>query len=238
METRYYCSICKKDFKSSEECEKHELLHKQIDALKKKNPPKYNIGDRVSLEKSTSIPAIFSKDYDIDKGWMYIVGYDEYTHAIAVPESKVQIAIEKSQIANALKVLNHFLHKNISPSLFAFYDASYEDECCIVIESDPKISYAIKVLKSHIKDEEIIGKTTHALYVPDANAIKIIEFATFVSIVKTMPSAIGWQKTRKIPYPVQLIMLSSEQYDDVVNGKMELPEDWHIEKALDLFDYI
>ncbi len=238
MDIRYYCSFCKKDFKTSSECKKHESLHKKIDLLKKKNPPKYSVGDRVKINKSTTIPAIFSMDYDIENGWMYTVGYDEYIHAITIPESKLQVALKKEQISNVLKKFNQFLHKSISSSLFAFYSENYDEECNIVIESDPKIDCAIKLLKTHIKDESGEDKTTHALYVPNTSAIKLIEFATFIPITNTPPSAVCWRKTRKVPYPVQLIMLSSEQYCDVVSGKIELPEDWCIAKALDLFDYI
>ena len=234
MKEMYVCDICKQQFDNAEECDAHEKRHSKIKALEKKNKPKFHIGDRLAKPNCKSIPAISGMRYDVDKGWLYDIGIDEYFHQIAVEESKANLIADNGRIRQMAVCFTRELRK-FNKSLMAVYLKNDEDCFQFEVVHDDKLETTIKLVKKHLKDG---AETTHAIYYPTSdNEIKLVEFVVDVPIVPK-PTPIWYPPSRGIKSSVGLCLLNSKQYDEVIRKPIEIGQNWYAGTHCNTIDII
>lgn len=240
MKTKHYCDICGKDFDDSGECLKHEKNHAKIEKIINENPSKYNVGDRVVKHGGTRIVKILGKKYDLKDGWKYNLGCDENLKVITIGEDDLSCPMYDCEIDNAIVAMNKYLWKNVSKNLYAVYDKDDEEEMTLHIRYDEKLPYAVKLLKTHVKDEskDDTDRTVHAHYFPELDRIVLLEFSTFMPTSNEIGPMMGYAPSKKFPYVINFTLCAFEQYNDVMAGKMKLPDNLDIRKSIDIMGMI
>lgn len=238
MKTKHYCDICGKDFDDADECLEHEKNHANIDRIIGENPSRYNVGDRVVRRGGTRIVKILGKRYDLKDGWEYNLGCDENLKVITIGEDELSMC--DCEIDDVVVAMNKHLWKNVSKNLYAVYDSDDEDEMTLHIRHDEKLPYAVKLLKEHLKDEskEDTDRTEHAHYFPELDRIVLLEFSTFIPTSDEIGPMMGYAPSKKFPYVINFTLCASEQYDDVVAGRMKLPDNLDIRKSIDIIGMV
>ena len=106
--------------------------------------------------------------------------------------------------------------------------------------ANEKLPYAVKLLKEHLKDEskEDTDRTEHAHYFPELDRIVLLEFSTFIPTSDEIGPMMGYAPSKKFPYVINFTLCASEQYDDVVAGRMKLPDNLDIRKSIDIIGMV
>ena len=89
------------------------------------------------------------------------------------------------------------------------------------------------VAESHHKMDE--GTHTAKYFPSNDNLIKILEVSSSVATSGTVdPFLCDYDKKHEAPYRIEIILLSDEEWKDVQDKKLLLPDDWDLQYAEDL----
>ena len=89
------------------------------------------------------------------------------------------------------------------------------------------------VAESHHKMDE--GTHTAKYFPSNDNLIKILEVSSSVATSGTIdPFLCDYDEKQDVHYRIEIILLSDEEWKDVLDKKLHLPEDWDLQCSEDL----
>lgn len=241
MKTAYFCDRCGRQFDAKKECLEHEARHAMVDRLERENPPLHKIGEHIPI--LGRMRKICSMSYDIDRGWLYNLGYDEYLHPVDVAENEVVGCIADEDGMNGMvKIMDRQLLKSGKKQMYAVVDKDDDGELSFHVRHDEKLPFALKLAKTRLatqKREAPNERTEHILYFPDVpDVIVLVEFCTDAHDTGNASFFCYETDGKKFPYPMKIALCGAGMYNDIMNGKTKLPDGLDVSGAIDLMDFI
>jgi len=232
MKTKHYCEICNKEFDDPNLCDEHEKRHKAIKELEKRHKPRFAVGDRMATPNSKSISSVTGMHFDVDLGWMYELGYDDFLHSISVAETDLSLIAQVEDIPKIATAITRELQK-INKNLAAVY-ADYNDCFDFEVVYDANLPTAIELVKKHLGDGR---ETTHAIYYPKPNHIQLVEFVVDLPMDENA-SPIWYPPSKKIKQNVGLCLLNAKQYKKALEKPIRIEDGWHFSQQEQVIDIV
>lgn len=233
MKTKHYCEICNREFDDPKLCDEHEKRHKAIKELEKSHKPRFAVGDKVATPNSKSISSVTGMHFDVDLGWMYQLGHDEFFHAISVAETDINLIAQVKDILGIATSITRELQR-INKNLAAVHTMC--DDCFdFEVVYDDNLPTAIELVKKHLEDGR---ETTHAIYYPmKLNHIQLVEFVVDLPIDKNA-SPIWYPPSKKIKQDVGLCLLNDKQYKKALKEPIKIEDGWYFSQQEQVIDIV